>query len=794
MSWEIAPDILVRTTGFPVAMLARLRMPGADAAIRALFDAEEERDRVRARLLEDVFPPVVAAARVAADPDLKLLYDARRRVGRLRRVGASRELSGRPPLEHELRCWDAVLDECAARADVALARWEDDLETSRLALRAFATDPRVREAIAISNPSFLDALDRHPTAPGLPSRSNRERRFERRLALYAQRLCAKNETTSFFGPLNYGQVEVCPGRIELEIDPGVRSRRAYPAQWMAEALAGAIMADPALRDRLPVRRGTLWRREADFTLSNVASGAVRSISTAEAQLWEGADGETSPADLAAQLGIDPATSYALLEEMGRDQIVVAAPLIPPDSEEPLRFLLDRLGDVEGEAADRWRAALAEIADLVARLSDATVDERLERRRELQRRFVAATGLEPHRGAGEAYADRDLTFEESRGSIARFSLSTEFATELATSLEPLLRLLGALAEERRDAARAAAERIFEVAAGARDRVPFLRFIVVAARTAAEEEAAGPLATAVTELVRERRSGGVCSLTAAEVESILPPGRGPASCSVDLMFSAPDIGTVRECAARIVVGEVHPPALLHSFPAAAFNGAARHRIAALLDGDGSLAELVPARKTKIFPYPLPGPQIELRPLHPTTAAIPVAEVDVVRGAEGLRLEARGRPVELRPPLEPGGRGDVLLPFSRPALTTLWIDLGEETPRIEIDGVVVQRRRWRVRADPPAARTGDWERFLFYRRLAREVGLPDEIFVRVAGEPKPVAIDLCSQFGIELLDTLRRENEELVISEAMPPLDGAWLELEDGHHTSELRLLLVDHGPER
>jgi hypothetical protein len=793
MSWEVAPDILVRTTGFPVEHLERLRMPAAAAAVRALHEAEGERDSLRQRLLKEVFPPLVASARATEDSSLKRLYSVRRAVGRHHRAEPDGPLP--PPAASELERWNRAIAECESRAAAARFSWTGDLAKARAALRSFGADHGVREAIAVSNPSFLAELDRHLARPLAEIRPNRERRFERRLALYAQRLCAKNETASFFGPLNYGQVESGSQRIEVEAGPPASlGRRAYPAHWMAEALAAAISADPAMGHQIRPRRGTLWRAESQSRLRNVATDAVRTLSPAEAALWRAADGRTAIAALAAACRVQTSRCRRLVAALREEQILVAALLVPSDREDPLVFLRERLEGDADPAASRWRREIAAISRLVATLPDGSITDRLARRQELRDRFARLTGLDPERGAGEAYADRDLSFEECRGSIRRLVISRQFAAELTTSLAPLLRLLHALAEERRAVAREVAERVFAAVAGGGDRIAFLRFVLAARRAAPGPAAPGPLEGALRELIAQRRCGALCSLTAGDLNELLPSRVDPASCSVDLMLAAPGLDTVAAGDARLVVGEVHPPALLHTFPAAAFNAAARGRIARLLDGDDRLAELLPARKTKLFPYPLPGPQIELRPLRPTCDATPVAAVDVVRTEHGLELQADSRPIQLRPPLEPGDGIDVLLPFSQPALTTLQVDLGEQTPRIEVDQVIVQRRRWRVRPELPPERAGDFERFLAYRTLARDLELPDQVFAHSPGEPKPVAVDFGAQFSVEILDGLLRQNQELVLTEALPSLEDAWLKLGDGRHTSELRILFIDPAPDK
>ena len=58
-------------------------------------------------------------------------------------------------------------------------------------------EPRFLEAVASSSP---------PVARDLIA-GREGARLKRQVASYLQRVCAKNETMSFFGPINYGGVE-----------------------------------------------------------------------------------------------------------------------------------------------------------------------------------------------------------------------------------------------------------------------------------------------------------------------------------------------------------------------------------------------------------------------------------------------------------------------------------------------------------------------------------------------------------------------------------------------------------
>jgi hypothetical protein len=120
---------------------------------------------------------------------------------------------------------------------------------------------------------------------------------------------------------------------------------------------------------------------------------------------------------------------------------------------------------------------------------------------------------------------------------------------------------------------------------------------------------------------------------------------------------------------------------------------------------------------------------------------------------------------------------------------------TPRIAIDGFVLQREAWRVPASSCTfARAKDpLDRFLGARRWAAELGVPRHAFFKRTGELKPWFVDFASPLYIEQLCKAVRgaaETDVLSISEMYPSLDECWLVDREGRrYTSELRMIAVD-----
>jgi hypothetical protein len=67
---------------------------------------------------------------------------------------------------------------------------------------------------------------------------------ERHLLLYLQRIAAKNDTFSEFGPCGWGKIGKNVSGVGLNPEPGIAKREAFLERWTAHAIAAAVNADP----------------------------------------------------------------------------------------------------------------------------------------------------------------------------------------------------------------------------------------------------------------------------------------------------------------------------------------------------------------------------------------------------------------------------------------------------------------------------------------------------------------------------------------------------------------------
>ena len=174
--------------------------------------------------------------------------------------------------------------------------------------------------------------------------------------------------------------------------------------------------------------------------------------------------------------------------------------------------------------------------------------------------------------------------------------------------------------------------------------------------------------------------------------------------------------------------------------------------------------------------------------------IGDCDLIGSPTGLRVRRRDGTYE-RGLLEV--IGDLI-----GTVSTNHFDLappGAHAPRVTIDDLVVSRETWRLPATEPAFAdtTDESARYLQARAWAVRHGMPRHVFLRFAGEKKPIYADLTSLASIDLICRSLRRSRRTVgpeatvnVVEMLPTPDQAWLTDAQGqHYTAELRMVAVD-----
>src|SRR5438309_11795530 len=136
------------------------------------------------------------------------------------------------------------------------ASLERELEITRKALLDFARTilPRYLIFAAEGMRDRISSLLGANANAALPPRNARARERERHLLLYLQRIAAKNDTFSEFGPSAWGRVDPAIAGVQFDPAPGIANRNAFLERWTAHAVAATINADPEVFPELRPRR------------------------------------------------------------------------------------------------------------------------------------------------------------------------------------------------------------------------------------------------------------------------------------------------------------------------------------------------------------------------------------------------------------------------------------------------------------------------------------------------------------------------------------------------------------
>ncbi|HUS65345.1 MAG TPA: hypothetical protein VMZ28_12410 [Kofleriaceae bacterium] len=789
--WRLLPVSVLRSAGFSVDLLDGLAVPPLDA----LEQAEEALERV----VREARRALVAAG------------DGAWRKRAARSLDESRPLPPFPggDAPAAARAYGEAL-EARERARVeAATRFEAGLRGARGALAAVCRREDFRVFLLDSSPTAVAAAERVAALAGEQPTSAR-RADEDRLCLFLQRACAKNDTASFHGPLTWLWLDPPAARFAVTSSDGWLGRRVVLLEhWAAQALARAVATDPQVAPHLPVRLNAGCRLEGDALW--FAAGRRVVLDPAARALVERAVAGATARELAA---VDAQRRMPALLE--RRVLVTGLPLpTVPDSVRALRRALEAL-PVELEARARWLARLDELEALGATYRDGSLSGRAAARAAAEERLVSwADVTSASRGSGRFFAGRHVLHElcarqldvalgpvaqEIERAIAPISELARWATvasacaweaAFAAELAPALRSRGAL--ELQEALRLIGPLTRSEGHGPSPDVPARNLLAaawsdtLAAHATSDETeeialADGDLervAAALPELPERMRP-----------EEIL----GADFHSPDVLVAAASPEAIAAGAYRLVLGELHAGVFAVASPMY-----------------GPLCPW-PERVAKVAAGLWPRPLLQL-PDSPATynlgdllwpetpglrevvydgtcprfgGAVPIAELRVVQEEDRLYVVGRG------------GERERLLSLYQAFLHRRLFSLplvpieGSRTPRVSWGRLVLRRRAWRVdlaelpRVSATAARGLDG--FVALRRLRARKGLPERVFARVYGEPKPVLVDFRSPLLLAAWLRLLPTVGEAVFTEVLPDAPECWLSDARGRCVSELRFTLA------
>ena len=787
--WRYLSEVRLRCAGFPFDWLERLSSPALIAAQErfAQADAVAREQRVKALCT------VAASASVTKTLE-RLTLD-------LGPVASSKIPRG--------VALEAYQTAAAARAEAATdleAQAQLALSKSRVALAHFAADPRVAEAIGIMSASAATQLPKLAMGPSV-ARAKRERHSEQMLWLYLQRLCAKNDTHSFFGPVVWGVVDSTSDPVvRLEFPDLPLDRRVFFERWAVAALAAAISKDPHVRPLIPPRLSPMVRLEGNALFFPV--GASAQLEPETAAVLRACDGRRTAAEICLAAGTDLENGHAELEALVDAKAVRWALGTPTGLSSPQGRLSADLGalaaaagasgSAEWLAVTRWQQALEQLEQLRCRSQTAEWPQRGALWDEASGQLERLTQGPSRRGGGDTYAGRGL-FHEDCGKSARLTLGARFLAALEP-LEPLHDISSWIAHRVVAGYRAkfcALLPTLPVRGAGVDLICFLE-------ASAKVERTGEVEAQVLAEVAQRWEGlsasgaGTVQWPRAQLDR-LRDALGPLEevegffdgsfHSPDVLIAARDLAAINAGDFQVVVGETHRSwmTLLAAggLPFCAnlerLGEQIRAGLPALL-----LRPVEPARtynaRRQVFPTEL----FNLHELDWDDAVPRVEGGRTRRAADLIVLEERG---ELYVASADGTERYPLFATLESSLVgaVLSLDLplatGAHQPRLVCERLVLQRERWRL--ERPLLEAGEGVAALASHRHAH--ALPARLFCKVPEENKPFFVDFGNPISLEHFARVCRGEGPMVLSEMLPGPEQLWIEdpLAGGRVTGELRL---------
>jgi Lantibiotic dehydratase, N terminus len=649
----------------------------------------------------------------------------------------------------------------------AEAAYVADRRRLRDRLRELATDSRVQEAVFLSSPDMFENVWVRYVERASDTDNSASRRVERQVYAYLQRLCAKNETTSFFGPVGYGELAGDDDAIEFSsVTP---RRRTWIAYWAVEALASRAALEPELWYQLPIRRNPLFLIDRDRGEARCESIAqVVTLDAAQLRLLAELEITDQASELVVHLGWTRDLVETIAMTLFETGVLVRRLWFRSDQPDALGNLCAVIAALPAcEARKRWLDDLARLDDSRARFETALLAVRRTLLPRMEAEFSELAHVEARRAGGRLYTDR-LIINEEASSPFQLRIGAQAARAIAASLSPLLELGAAAGREYHDscATRAVEQLAAPVAMGFLDYAARLRELHV--------PLAVPRIEADASHVRE-----------------LPAKLGIAGDD-ESRFALPDVCLGRDAdrSVRVVLARMHHQLLTRGWMFSFHPDQARvDRVATtwLRDEADALVELASGRHNKGY-YTFPGPRV----------AHAIAELGtsghVVYAAADLRVTFDdGRP-RLRAPDGTPIRlymslADLTLhaPFAalaHPAVLKPRIECaGEHTPRLDLGAATYQRESWDLTL-PGSAKLSGFALFVKVQEERRRLGLPRFVFARVTTERKPFLVDLDCPFAIELLRHHARSGTAQ-LEEMLPTPDQLWLRDEAGRYTFELRM---------
>jgi hypothetical protein len=800
-SYRVAPIFLIRLAGVPFDALEKLGTSETARLARELIVRQDEFAKAKAEVEE-----LLRHRGHGLSEDLFRAWRKAIRSGTMPPAGDA-------PSRAFADCWES-----AARLAEVEAQLEKALQNELAAART-----NLLEAARTVLPPYLvftaeglrERLAKQLEDTGvLPPRNKASRAHERHLLLYLQRVAAKNDSLSAFGPEGWGTVSGEAKNLALVPKLGIAARETFLERWTAHGAAAAVNADPEVRAELAPRlnrNGLLAGNRFVFT----DSGETIELDAVTLELLRRIDSKTP----AHSLAVDE-TVLADLAEKKIIQWEIEVPALEPHAFDVLLADIEKWRDTP--VRGRWLERLQPIGELSAKF--AATEETAARIRIIDEADdrLQQLGALPKTGTRFLYSAVNPIGEECFRDCG-FTIGEELVNEVARDAAPWIDLW-------RDSYAFIASRVSVGLRGVLEKAPtkdgamplpaFLRMCEQArmpltgpALVGLAHMAFQEVKAAFRQQIGGRADAEELQLTADDCHVVRRNFQYPkfdeyTYPSADMQISAKSVEAVGRGEYEWVLAELHPPvALLHHgfYWSCPDKEALGRALASTTKGRPTFhfgffaIDFTATTAVRVFDA-MPDLTFFVAPQrgNPRWRTVLPAEIDVFADETSGDVGLRRR-----------GSGEYLGSFARAWVIPLGFHpflfgRSPHMPRLRCGKVIVQRRSWTVALEelPAGNFTGvsrnlvaaierlraskDWPRYIYIR--------PSEQALRRSGaegrdkDTKPVFIDLESYLFLEVFHSWLTKAGELEVSEMLPDPDHLLWQENDGKRTFELRTQIV------
>jgi hypothetical protein len=701
---------------------------------------------------------------------------------------------------------------------VALSDWfETSLGPLRKSCLDLVRDELLSEAIGLSNPDALDRIESlAKTDPLVLNARNRQRM--RLYWMYLQRLCAKNDTCSYFGPISWGRVASGDEADCYEVQDTLPNgdRRIFFEHWFVQKLADILSCEPGVRQILPLALNPGIRIEGQTLRLPVD----KVVPLARIQLDTLLRIERHQA-CGTPLTLKDLKNDSFVEKMVTKGVIIAQVVVPTVQKYPLKWLIDYLSKLDdGQEKGLWITRLSQLdvarknaechfgksrADILAKAAEG----------------ASAWGVDLVRKTGNMYVGRFPTYEDACRRVF-LNLSRDTAKRLEKDLSPLLKAYSRLV----DRVAADLDDAYAAILSGFSRLQPTGFISFLQRLARAEDILTNIQgkqqamlethwSRVDTFVNQHRGCETCDKSPFEVV-FTPEGLDlffetlPASPklvpalqwrhvhSPDILLMAQNAAAVHAGNFLAVIGETHPGTYTVGQHVAAPFRSQNDESVVLEDLSQLLCSPAimmcdPAetyqrsninlpRCPQLFELVLPGQASRL----PIEQTIPAADCEVEIGANCVELVVPNR--GFRVPLlnvMPGHLHKLVFGLARQ------LSGCSQPKRLRVGRAIFKRRTWELQVCelPFVKRPGeDATCFAKIVNWAGKMGLPRFVFVTFPQEPKPIYVDFRNPLAVDAFCKLCSGSTTFSASEMLPAPTDLLFSDPRGKFTSEFRTSFI------